>query len=94
MDGKPDHRLRCNFVERGVMLQPGKHEVVFRFTGDYRTFAVSLGAGVLGLLLCGWLAITKEPEQTGPADAPRSASPKDAKAETTPESSKKKSKKT
>ena len=94
VDGKPDHILRCNFVERGVLLQPGKHEVVFRMTGDYRTFAISLGAGILGLVLCGWLALTKEPEQTEPADAARSVTPKDARAETSSESSKKKSKKT
>jgi hypothetical protein len=92
VDGKLDHLLRCNFVERGVLLQPGKHEVVFRMTGDYRTFAISLGAGILGLLLCGWLAMTKEPEQTEPADAPRPAPPKDIKAERVPEPSKKKSK--
>jgi hypothetical protein len=94
VDGKPDHLLRCNFVERGVLLQPGKHEVVFRFTGDYRTFAISLGAGVLGLLLCGWLAITREPEQAESKDAPRPATARDAKAETAPEPSKKKSKNT
>ena len=92
VDGKQKPLLRCNFVERGVYLEPGKHEVVFRMTGDYRTFAISLGAGVLGLLLCGWLAMTKEPEQTEPADAPRPAPPKDAKTETSAEPSKKKSK--
>jgi hypothetical protein len=94
VDGKPDRLLRCNFVERGVLLQPGKHEVVFRMTGDYTTFAISLGAGAFGLLLCGWLVLTREPEQTEPKDFSRSAAGKDARTETAPEPLKKKSKKT
>ncbi len=93
VDGKQDHLLRCNFVERGVLLQPGKHTVEFRMTGDYTTFAISLGAGVFGLLLCGWLAMTDEPEPTKPGGASRSATVSDSKTESSSDSSKKKSKK-
>lgn len=89
VDGKPDHVLRCNYVERGVYLPAGKHEVVFHFKGSYTQFCVSLGASILGLLICGWLAATKDSEPEAPA--PISAST--AKAEAAAESPKKKSKK-
>jgi hypothetical protein len=71
VDGTPDRVLRCNSVERGVYLTSGKHDVVFSFSGDYTTFLISLGAAAFGLLLCGWLALTKEPERTEPANPAR-----------------------
>jgi hypothetical protein len=58
VDGKPEKVLRCNFIVRGVLLQPGKHDVVFHFTGTYDPFWVSFSAVVLGLILTGWLALT------------------------------------
>ena len=70
VDGKPDQVLRCNFVERGVYLTPGKHEVVFNFSGDCTTFVVSFVTLIVGVLLCGWLAFTKEPE---PAQTPETS---------------------
>ncbi len=78
VDGKPDKVLRCNFVERGVYLTPGKHDVVFSFSGDYTTFAISLGAAIFGVLLCGWLALTKEPEPAQASETPEPAAMKDA----------------
>jgi hypothetical protein len=93
VDGKPEQVLRCNFIERGVYLQPGKHEVVFRFTNDYTTFSISLGAGIFGLLLCGWLAVTKEPEPARPTGGPLRPAEAVAKPGPGQESSKKKSKK-
>ena len=67
VDGQPAPLLRCNFIERGVMLQPGKHTVVFQFTGSAATFAVSLTAVLVALGLCGWLAFTEtsEPVESG-----------------------------
>ena len=65
VDGKPATLLRCNFIERGVYLEPGKHNVVFRFAPSLTTFYVSLGFVFLGLALSGWLAFDKsggEPE--------------------------------
>jgi uncharacterized membrane protein YfhO len=94
VDGKPDQILRCNFLERGVFLQPGKHEVEFSFAGSYTAFAVSLGAAVVGLLICGCLAMTREPEPTTPASqAPRTASGTPARAESGADASKKNPKK-
>ena len=78
VDDKPAELLRCNFVERGVMLQPGKHTVVFRFTGSAATFVVSFTAVVIALCLCGWLAFTEDslPPETGPSPSGKSpASP-------------------
>jgi hypothetical protein len=31
VDGKPAELLRCNYLMRGVLLEPGEHKVVFRF---------------------------------------------------------------
>jgi hypothetical protein len=88
VDGTSQEVLRCNSVERGVFLKPGKHDIVFNFSGDYTTFCISCGAGLVGLLLCGWLAMTPEPEPIEPAE--------ESQPETTtvkPEPPKKKSKK-
>jgi hypothetical protein len=57
VDDKPEKVLRCNFVERGVFLQPGKHKVVFEFVPSVKTFYVSLLAVLLGLGLWIWLAL-------------------------------------
>ena len=66
VDDQPAELLRCNYIERGVMLKPGKHKVVFRFTGSATTFVISSVAVVFALGLCGWLAFT---EDSAPADA-------------------------
>ena len=67
VDGKPGHLLRCNFVMRGVYLQPGTHTVEFRFQPPSDTLYVSLAAIVVGLLLLGYLAVGT---QRRPAPAP------------------------
>jgi hypothetical protein len=72
VDGKPEQVLRCNFVERGVYLEPGKHEVVFSFSGDCTTFVISFATLIVGVLLCGWLALTEEPD---PAPTPETPEP-------------------
>ncbi len=72
VDGNPATVLRCNFIERGVYLPPGKHTVVFRFAPSMTTFYVSFGAVVLGLLLSGWLAVdsfTGRRKENDPASA-------------------------
>ena len=69
VDGKPATLLRCNFIERGVYLEPGKHDVVFRFVPSMATFYVSLGFVFMALLLSGWLAFDKS---NGEPDAPAS----------------------
>ena len=64
----PSKVLRCNYIQRGVYLTPGKHDVVFRFQGNYTTFCVSLSAGVMGMLFCLWQGV----ESTGKSDKDRS----------------------
>ena len=82
VDGKPAPLLRCNSVERGVYLDPkaigaGKHTLVFQFSGPIDTFAVSMAAVVLGVILCGLLAVIKEPDAppagSGGGEKPRKA---------------------
>ena len=76
LDGKPAQLLRCNYLMRGVFLQPGAHTVEFRFAPPVDTLYVSLAAVAVGLALCGFLALYpgREPPRAGaqraPADKP------------------------
>jgi hypothetical protein len=54
VDGKPAPLLRCNFIMRGVFLEPGEHAVEFRFRPPMEAFYVSLAAIALGLPLVGF----------------------------------------
>jgi hypothetical protein len=70
VDGKPATLLRCNFIERGVYLESGKHQVVFRFVPSMATFYTSLAGVFLGLVLSGLLVFDKsggKPEVTASA---------------------------
>jgi hypothetical protein len=58
VDGKPGNLLRCNYLMRGVFLQPGTHTVEFRFEPPVDTLYVSLAAVVAGVLLLGVLVLT------------------------------------
>ncbi|MDB6020764.1 MAG: hypothetical protein JWQ04_621 [Pedosphaera sp.] len=62
VDGKPAPLLRCDFIMRGIYLEPGKHNIVLRFVLPQTTLYISLVAIALGLGLCGWLAATKDEE--------------------------------
>jgi uncharacterized membrane protein YfhO len=64
VDGKPAQLLRCDFILRGIYLEPGKHDIVLRFVLPQTTLYISLAAIGLGLALCGWLAVTKDEEKT------------------------------
>jgi hypothetical protein len=81
VDGKPDQVLRCNYIMRGVYLQPGRHQVEFRFDPPHWTLYVSLAAIVVGIGLCGILVFTPSGspaagvETPKPAAAPVSAAP-------------------
>jgi len=57
VDGKPETLLRCNYLMRGVHLQPGSHTIEFRFAPPVDTLYVSLATVMLGLGLCGFLAL-------------------------------------
>ena len=74
VDGKPGTLLRCNYLMRGVYLQPGAHAVEFRFAPPVDTLYVSLAAVFASLLLIGYLALSREKETTpepAPASQPR-----------------------
>ncbi len=58
VDGKPGNLLRCNYLMRGVYLQPGTHTVEFRFEPPVNTLYVSLGAVLVSVLLIGYLVLT------------------------------------
>jgi hypothetical protein len=64
VDGKPEPLLRCNYLMRGVYLQPGTHAVEFRFEPPVGTLYVSLAAVFVSLLLIGYLALGREKEPT------------------------------
>ena len=55
VDGKPVPVLRCDFILRGLYLEPGKHKIVMRYVTPLMTLYVSLAAIFLGLALCGIL---------------------------------------
>lgn len=57
VDGKPEQLLRCNYLMRGVSLQPGTHTVEFRFAPPVDMLYVSLAALAIALGLCGFLAV-------------------------------------
>ena len=57
VDGKPEKLLRCNYLMRGVQLQAGQHTVEFRFEPPVKALYISLAGVVLGLGLCGFLAL-------------------------------------
>ena len=62
VDDKPEKLLRCNFIQRGVYLSPGKHHIVFHFAPPMTSFYISLAVVCVGLLLVGCLVFTKDDE--------------------------------
>jgi hypothetical protein len=69
VDGKPETLLRCNYLMRGVYLQPGAHAVEFRFQPPVGTLYVSLAAVFVSLSLLGYLALGRG-KDTAPKPAP------------------------
>ena len=55
IDGKPAKVLRCNYIMRGVYLQPGEHEINFHFQPKITTLYISLSAWATGLLIAVFL---------------------------------------
>ncbi len=55
VDGKPAQLLRCNFLMRGVYLQPGDHTVEFHFSLPSGPLYVTFAGIIVGLVLCGLL---------------------------------------
>jgi hypothetical protein len=63
VDGKPAPLLRCDFIERGVYLTPGKHDVVMRYAPPITTLWISVAAIVIGLGLWGFLIFSPSTEE-------------------------------
>jgi len=57
VDGKPSPLLRCNYIMRGVFLEPGDHTVEFHFEPPVNALYVSLSAIVVGAILT-FVAVT------------------------------------
>lgn len=58
VDGQPKPMLRCNYLMRGVYLEPGAHNIEFKYQPPFHALYVSLaalGVGVvfLGVILAG-----------------------------------------
>ncbi len=73
VDGKPAPLLRCNYLMRGVYLQPGPHTVQFQFKPDIDTLYVSLGAVLIALSVLGYVAFAREKQP--PSEPAREPSP-------------------
>jgi hypothetical protein len=63
VDGRPEKVLRCNFFMRGVYLEPGHHQVEFKFQPPVGWLYVSLTAVGISGLLAGWLAKLRRKER-------------------------------
>lgn len=74
VDGKPAKLLRCNFIMRGVFLEPGQHEVEFRYRLSVKMLYVNFAALVVGFGLLGYavVATRKRPVINGEAVKPDS----------------------
>jgi hypothetical protein len=66
VDGNDQALLRCNFLMRGVYLEPGQHTVEFRYQPPMTGFFVSLGAVIVALGLCGVAAFSSKGPKTAP----------------------------
>jgi hypothetical protein len=63
VDGQPAKLLRCNYIMRGVYLQPGQHTVTFQFSLPNKPLYITLAAMGVGLILCGILLVSHNPKQ-------------------------------
>lgn len=72
VDGKPAPIFRCNFIMRGVFLNPGSHTVEFQFSLPHKPLYITLAAMGVGIILCGALFVftrtrrTREPGNSHP----------------------------
>lgn len=78
VDGHLQPLLRCNYIMRGVYLPAGSHTVVFSFEPPQRDMFVSLAALLLGLVLCGFLFISRKKQEPPTASINIKPTPKTA----------------
>jgi hypothetical protein len=64
IDGALAPVLRCNYIMRGVYVTPGHHIVEFQFTPSLNSLYVSVSAIVIGIILAGYLILTRTPLAT------------------------------
>ena len=62
VDGARVPLLRCNYIMRGAMIEPGSHDVVFSYEPAMTGLHISLAAIAIGVVLCGFLAVKKKDE--------------------------------
>jgi hypothetical protein len=63
VDGKPAALMRCDYLMRGVYLEPGQHTVTFHFQMPNGPLYVTLTAIATGVLLLGLLVFLKRKTQ-------------------------------
>jgi hypothetical protein len=59
VDGQPKPLLRCNFIMRGVYLEPGRHNIVFRYEVPLTALYISVAAVLTAVGLSLWLAVDR-----------------------------------
>jgi hypothetical protein len=57
VDGRPAPLLRCNFIMRGVALDPGAHVVEFSYTFPHRPLYLTMAGFGLAVLLGGYVLV-------------------------------------
>jgi hypothetical protein len=66
VDGKRGEVLKCNYLMHGVYLEPGKHEVEFRFRPNIHMFYENLIAIAIACCLLGYAMVTIRKRGNGP----------------------------
>jgi hypothetical protein len=72
VDGRPQPLLRCNYLMRGVYLDPGKHTIEFTYQPPFHALYLSLAAIAVGILLLG-VVVVAEYRAPVPIPAPAAA---------------------
>ncbi len=73
VDGKPQPILRCNYLMRGVYLDPGKHDIEFTYHPPFHALYLSLTAIGIGIALLGVVMVAEYRAPVAiPATAPES----------------------
>jgi hypothetical protein len=92
VDGARKPLLRANFIMRGVVLDPGQHEVVFTYEPPMTGLHISLGAILLGVALCGFLTVAPgRKELSAPTAADPNTPPRGKNSSTAQDQAAKKS---
>jgi len=84
VDGKRQSLLRCNFIMRGVYLTSGPHTVEFTFKPSLTASYVTVAAVIVGILLIGYVAFSRERTASAPEKPRPSTSTKPDNSVTSP----------